>query len=124
MQLAQQVDGLACERNHKRVAHLHATRRDAPCRLGSLEVEFGPFGSPQLSRPYEQHRRELERVADRRLPTVGIQRAQQFPYRPWLDNRGVMFRLWWDERAREVPSDVACRSAGGNRVAPHPSREG
>ena len=74
LQLAQQLEGLlAGERNDVKLTHLHALAGDPP--LGRLQIQLGPAGEPQLPRPNEEQRRELQGVAGDGIPRVTLDLA-------------------------------------------------
>lgn len=75
LQLAEQGDSLASERNDVLLAHLHAIGRNPP--LAILQVELLPLGAAQFTRTHEHQRQQLQRVLRHWLTLIAVNGPHQ-----------------------------------------------
>jgi|SRR5580658_3722855 hypothetical protein len=104
------------------LTHFHARGRDAPLRV--RQVELRPFRVPQLARPHEHQRRELERKCRHRVPAVAIDRRVSSTTRAG----SVTDAKFWDLTGASASFKSAATSCWGtprrHRESKHTSCEG
>ena len=88
LEFAQQLKGLARERNQVLDACLHASGGNPP--LSALEIELLPSRLTKLARSYKEEEGEPQGDADDFATRIALDRAQQYSQTPRIGNAWAM----------------------------------